>query len=85
MGNKLLKILWVIIIFLFIALQIYHIIKENYADVVTGLLTVIIILAMIIAYWLIARAAKPKIKKEKEKPDDLPRSDNTENIQENEK
>lgn len=69
MPNKILKILWVIIIFLFIFLQIYNLIRANYADVVTALLTVIIMLAMITAYWLIARKVDAgKIKKE-EKPE----------------
>ena len=66
MQNKILKILWVIIIFLFISLQVYNLIRANYADVVTSLLTVIIILAMIIAYWFIARRVDAnKAKKEK--------------------
>ena len=66
MQNKILKILWVIIIFLFISLQIYNLIRANYADVVTSLLTVIIILAMITAYWLIARKAETKKAKKEE-------------------
>ena len=61
MTSKILKILWVVIIFLFISLQIYNLIRANYADVITSLLTVVILLAMIITYWLIAR--KPIIKK----------------------
>ena len=67
MQNKILKILWVIIIFLFVSLQIYNLIRANYADVVTGLLTVTIMLAMIIAYWLIARKADVKKAKKEEK------------------
>jgi predicted Na+-dependent transporter len=65
MANKTLKILWVVIIFLFLSLQAYNLIRSNYADVVTSLLTVIIILALIIAYWLIAR----KIDEKKKKPE----------------
>jgi predicted Na+-dependent transporter len=65
MANKTLKILWVVIIFLFLSLQAYNLIRSNYTDVVTSLLTVIIILALIIAYWLIAR----KIDEKKKKPE----------------
>ncbi|MCD4761765.1 hypothetical protein K8R32_02280 [bacterium] len=60
MTGKLLKILWIVIIFLFISLQIYNLIKANYADVVTSLLTVVILLAMIITYWLVDRLVRPK-------------------------
>ncbi len=60
MNNKILKFLWILIIFLFISLQIYHLVRSNYADVVISLLTVIIILAMIIAFWLISRNTKTK-------------------------
>ena len=63
MSNKILKILWIVIIFLFLSLQAYHLVRANYADVVTGLLTVIIILALIVAYWLIARKVEEKKKK----------------------
>ena len=71
MSNKILKILWVVIIFLFLSLQAYHIIRANYADLVTGLLTVIIILAMIIAYWLIARKTEEKKESETSKVNSL--------------
>lgn len=60
MTGKLLKIFWIVIIFLFISLQIYNLIRFNYADVVTSLLTVVILLAMIIAYWLVDRLVRPK-------------------------
>jgi Na+/melibiose symporter-like transporter len=71
MSNKILKILWVVIIFLFLALQAYNLIQSNYADVVTGLLTVVIILALIIAYWLIARTVKEKKVKNKESEENI--------------
>ncbi|MEA3398154.1 MAG: hypothetical protein U9R06_00215 [Patescibacteria group bacterium] len=74
MSSKFLKFLWALIIFLFIALQVYNLIKANYADVVTSLLTVIIILAMIIVYWLIAR--KTKSEESRSKPADVPPSNN---------
>ncbi len=67
MTTKLLKILWALIIFLFISLQIYNLIRANYADVVTSLLTVIILSLMIVSYGLIAGMIKSKkIKKEED-------------------
>ncbi len=66
MAKKLLKILWVVIILLFISLQIYNLIKANYADVITSLLTVVILLAMIIAYGLLVSVTKSKKTNSKE-------------------
>ena len=72
MTGKLLKILWIVIIFLFVSLQVYNLIKANYADVITSLLTIAILLTMIMAYWLIARVVKAKKinSKEVEREDD---------------
>ncbi|MCK5061699.1 hypothetical protein KAR28_04055 [Candidatus Parcubacteria bacterium] len=66
MAKKLLKILWIVIILLFISLQIYNLIKANYADVITSLLTVVILLAMIIAYGLLVSVTKSKKTNSKE-------------------
>lgn len=66
MTKNILKFLWILIILLFISLQVYSLLKSNYADVVTSLLTVIIILALIIAYWLIDQAFRIKKVKEKD-------------------
>ena len=66
MTKKLLKILWIVIILLFISLQIYNLIKANYADVITSLLTVVILLAMIIAYGLLVSVTKSKKTNSKE-------------------
>ena len=60
MIGKILKILWVVIIFLFTSLQIYNLIRANYADVVISLLTVAILLAMIVVYGLIVKVVKSK-------------------------
>jgi len=65
MNAKILKILWIFIIFLFISLQVYNLIKSNYVDVVTSLLTVIILLAMILSFGLISNIIKKKKKDEK--------------------
>jgi len=64
MTKNILKFLWILIIFLFVSLQIYNLIRSNYADVVTSLLTVIILLALIMAYWLIDKALRIKETKE---------------------
>ncbi len=69
MSGKILKILWIVIIFLFVSLQIYGLIKSGYTDVTTSILTVIILLALIIAYWLIAQVTKVKTKKKNKEKD----------------
>jgi len=58
MTGKLLKILWVVIVLLFVSLQIYNLVRANYADVVISILTITILLAMILAYALIVNVAK---------------------------
>ena len=72
MSQKILKVIWVIIILLFISLQIYNLLKSNYADVVTSLLIVVILLAMIVAYFFIGRGLKAKKEDKQEiKKDEL--------------
>lgn len=58
------RIIWLVIISLFIAMQIYHLVVGNYFDFITAVLTVFILLFMIWVYFLIApKRSKTKKKK----------------------
>lgn len=53
MGNKLARALWLLVVVLFVALQVYHFVDGNYYDLITGVLTVAVLLGMIWVYFLI--------------------------------
>jgi len=58
MKKKILRSLWLIIILLFVAMEIYHIAVGNYDDLVTSLLTVIALLSMTGVYFLLTNQSK---------------------------
>ena len=53
MNKKIAKIIWLIIIILFIGMEAYHVIVGNYDDLAISLLVVIALLSMIGVYFLI--------------------------------
>ncbi len=58
MNKKIRRSLWIIIVFLFLCLQIYHIVVGNYYDLLLGLFVVIILLSMLGIYYLIKKKRK---------------------------
>ena len=61
MNKKLASFIWLIIIFLFICLEIYHVVVGNYYDLITSLLVVIILLSMFGVYYLIRKNREMKL------------------------
>jgi len=53
MKKNFARIIWVIVISLFIILQFYNFYKGNFHDIIISLLTVIILLLMLWAYYLL--------------------------------
>jgi len=55
MNKKLASFIWLIIVFLFICLEIYHVATGNYYDLIISLLIVIALLSMFGVYYLIRK------------------------------
>ena len=55
MNKKIYQGAWLIIITLFISMLVYHVLTENYGDLIIALMTVIIILVIFAAYYLLRR------------------------------
>ncbi len=53
MNKKLAQGAWLIIVTLFISMLVYHVLTENYGDLIIALMTVIIILVIFAAYYLL--------------------------------
>lgn len=58
MSKNLAKIIWLVIIILFVGMEIYHVIAGNYDDLAISLLVVITLLSMIGVYFLINKSDK---------------------------
>jgi hypothetical protein len=58
MNKKIAKIIWLVIIILFVGMEIYHVIAGNYDDLAISLLVVIALLSMIGVYFLINKSSK---------------------------
>ncbi len=58
MNKKIAKSLWIIIVFLFVCLQIYHLIVGNYYDMLFSLSLIIIMLLVLGIYYLIRKKRK---------------------------
>ena len=61
MNKKLASFIWLIIIFLFICLEVYHVVVGKYYDLITSLLVVIILLSMFGVYYLIRKNREMKL------------------------
>lgn len=61
MNKKLASFIWLIIIFLFICLEICHVVVGNYYDLIISLLVVIILLSMFGVYYLIRKNREIKL------------------------
>ena len=53
MNKKMTKIIWLVVIVLFIAMEVYHVMVGNFDDLAISLLVVITLLSMIGVYFLI--------------------------------
>jgi len=53
MSKKILQIIWLIIIVLFVALQVYNYSRGNYYDLLATAIIVIILLLMLAVYYFI--------------------------------
>lgn len=58
MNKKMLKVIWLVIVILFIAMEVYHVIVGNFDDLALSLLVVITLLSMIGLYFLINKDRK---------------------------
>ena len=58
MNKKMAKIIWLVIVVLFIGMEVYHVVVGNYGDLVISLLIVIVLLSILGIYFLIRKSGK---------------------------